>query len=88
MQLGSIPVYIYDQPHLPYSDIIDWNKICVLIHVSEIDEMNFILKSISEDKYKEMLDYINLVYNKFFTLEKTFEYIYNFLLKLNQTTES
>jgi hypothetical protein len=83
MQLGSIPVYIYDQPHLPYSDIIDWNKICVLIHASEIDKMDLILKSISDETYKEMLSYTNLIYNDFFTLDKVPEYIYNFLLKLN-----
>ena len=88
MQLGSIPVYIYDQPHLPYSDIIDWNKICVLIHATEIDKMDYILKSISDEKYKEMLSYTSLIYDNFFTLDNVLEYIYNFLLKLNQTTES
>jgi len=81
MQLGSVPVYVYDQPHLPYSDIIDWNKICVLIHATEIDKMDFILKSISDEKYKEMLNYASLMYDNFFTLEKTFEYIFNFLEK-------
>jgi hypothetical protein len=81
MQLGSVPVYIYDQPHLPYSEAIDWNKICVLIHISEIDRIDNILKSISDDKYKEMLNYINTIYNIFFTLDYMFEYIYNFLEK-------
>jgi hypothetical protein len=61
--------------------VIDWNKICVLVHVSEIDRLDEILKSISDEDYKEMLSAIEVIYSNFFNLESSFEYILQYLEK-------
>ena len=84
MQLGSVPVYIYDTPHLPFSDLIDWKKICVLIHTSQVDELDNILRSISDSDYNNMLSAINDTCIKYFNIEYTFEYMLKYLEESNK----
>jgi hypothetical protein len=70
MQLGSIPVYIYyNKPFTPFADKINWNDIAVLIDYKDIDNLDNILKSISEEKQEYMLSKIKEIYPKYFTLE-------------------
>ena len=70
MQLGAIPVYIYtNEPYIPFSNIINWYDICVLIESKEIKDLDLILKSISEEKQKEMNSNMIYAYNKMFTLD-------------------
>ena len=81
LQLGSIPVYIYyGKPHLPFENEIDWNKLCVLIDYSLIQNIDSILKQISLDQIKEMQNYAKFIYDKYFTLEKLGENIFKILL--------
>ena len=55
-QLGSVPVYVWDDIEwLPYKDKIDYKKICVSIHISEINNLESILKGITEKEYNEMI---------------------------------
>ncbi len=56
-KLKSVPVYVYDDLLLPYTDIIDWNKLAVLVHVSQIPNLYSILSSISDSQYDAMLKY-------------------------------
>jgi hypothetical protein len=57
-QLGSIPIYIWnDLEWLPFKNIIDYKKLCISIHISEINELETKLKSITEEEYKQMLEY-------------------------------
>lgn len=70
MQLGSVPVYIYFQrPFLPFIDDINWHDICVLVDFDDIEKLDDILKSISEEKYNFMLEKIKEIYPKYFTLQ-------------------
>ena len=70
MQLGSVPVYIYFQkPHLPFINDINWHDICVLVDFDDIESLDDILKSISDEKYNFMLKNIKEVYPKYFTLQ-------------------
>lgn len=39
MQLGAVPVYIYDDPWLPYADVLNWKEFCVLCHFSELSDL-------------------------------------------------
>jgi IS1 family transposase len=43
IQMGAIPVYIYDEPWLPYRDVLDWNSFSVLVHVDQVRELPEIL---------------------------------------------
>ena len=65
-QLGTIPIYIWnDYEWLPYTDIIDYNRLCVSIHVSQIDKLDNILKSITCSQYNEMFEYYEKIKHLF-----------------------
>ena len=56
--LGTIPIYIWnDIEWLPFKNIIDYEKLCISIHISQVTELEAKLLSITEEKYNEMLDY-------------------------------
>lgn len=62
MELGVIPVYIHDGDNaLPYREILDYDKFSVSIHIDEIEKLPDILKSISDEKYTEMIREMNRV---------------------------
>jgi hypothetical protein len=68
-QLGTIPVYIWNDINwLPFQNSIDYNKLCIVIHVSEISNLPSILSCISEDTYNNMFTYYNEI-KHLFTLE-------------------
>ena len=68
-QLGTIPVYIWnDEEWLPFKNVIQYEKLCVSIHVSQISNLQEILESIDENKYNEMFAYYETI-KHFFTLD-------------------
>jgi hypothetical protein len=74
-QLGTIPVYIWNDVNwLPFQDIIDYNRLCVNIHISKINELENILLSIDETKYNNMFGYYNEI-KYLFTVEGLTEQI-------------
>ena len=68
MQLGSIPVIIYDKEWFPFCGKIDWNEFSVLVHVSKLANIKDIIKSIPEEKIQQMIQVGKTVYNNYFTL--------------------
>jgi len=72
MQLGAVPVYISDDFCLPWNDEINWDDFCVLVNEQEIEDIEQILTSISDTKYNKMLNKIQEVYSKYFTLESLY----------------
>jgi hypothetical protein len=68
MQLGCIPVYIYDEPWLPYADELDWRQFAVLVPLAEAPRLHDILSSISADQIAAMQRRIGEVYDAYFTL--------------------
>lgn len=57
-KLGTIPVYIWNDINwLPFTNVIDYTKLCIVIHVSELNNLNDLLLSIDEEKYNNMLKY-------------------------------
>lgn len=75
LQLGSVPVYISDEHYLPWMDEIDWNSFCVPVNEDEIEDIDDILKSISDEKYNKMLESGQRIYQEYFTLESVFRNI-------------
>lgn len=75
MQLGSVPIFVYDVEWLPFSQYINWNDFCVLVHEKDIVDIKKILLSISSDKYEQMLKNGKHIYDKYFTLDSTCETI-------------
>jgi hypothetical protein len=71
MQLNSIPVYIYYKtPFLPFTDELNWEKLVILVEYNDISNIDQILKSISEEKYQDMIHYTKKIYPEYFKLEK------------------
>jgi len=57
-QLGTIPIYLWnDIEWLPFKNIIDYSKLCISLHISQINDLENILSSITEEKYNQMLNY-------------------------------
>ena len=68
-ELGTIPVYVWNDVNwLPFQNVIDYKKLCLVLNVNEINKLEQILKSIDENKYNEMLNYYQQI-KHFFSLE-------------------
>lgn len=71
---GSIPIYIWeDKCILPFKDIIDWNKIAIIIKPNELNILEEKLNNINIEEYQNEIKKVR----DFFTVEKTFNYIKN-----------
>ena len=51
LTMGVVPVYIYDDPWIPYRDEIDWSLFCVMCPEYEIDFLPYKLSHITEAWY-------------------------------------
>jgi hypothetical protein len=69
MQLGSIPVYIYDEDWRAFKDDINWDEFSISVHTSQISQIDNILSKISDDKIKQMSKKAIESYNNVFSLE-------------------
>lgn len=71
IQMGCIPVYIADKNEhfLPFSEIIDWQKLCIIVNKKDLKNLdNVLLSIVNERKHIEMI-----AYGKF-CLENYFNY--------------
>jgi hypothetical protein len=60
--LETIPIYIWNDINwLPFQNIIDYKKLCIVIQISEINNLENIIKSIDESQYNNMLNYYNKI---------------------------
>lgn len=69
LQRQSIPVYVYDIPLIPFNDIINFNDYGILIEENQIENIDSILTSISEEKIKMLVDNGKEVYKKYYDFE-------------------
>jgi hypothetical protein len=59
-QLGTIPIYVWNDINwLPFKDVIDYDKLCIHVHISEINNLEQKLLLIHEEQYNSMLNYYN-----------------------------
>lgn len=77
MQLGSIPVYIYDEDWRAFTDTINWNDFSVSIHTSDLNNIDNILSNISGDKIKQMQENVIKAYDNYFSLDSMSKQIIN-----------
>ena len=65
-QLGTIPIYIWNDVNWsPFQNVIDYKKLCISIHISEIDKLESMLLEINEEKYNSMWAYYETVKHLF-----------------------
>jgi hypothetical protein len=43
LQLGAVPVFIYDKPWFPFEDFLDWDKFSIRVHEKDIWRLSDIL---------------------------------------------
>jgi hypothetical protein len=68
LQMKLIPIYISDEFWLPYKDLINWNKIAVLVKEDGINEIPKIIYDLYKTgEYKNYLNYTSSIYNNYFT---------------------
>ena len=77
---GSIPIYIYDTPWLPYEDELNWDKYCIRVHENDIETIPNILASMSEADITEMQNNIADMTPKYCTMPQVCAYIVENLL--------
>ena len=65
-KLGTIPIYIWNDVNwLPFQNVINYKKLCIVIHLSEIDNLENMLLSINEESYCKMFHYYNEIKHLF-----------------------
>jgi hypothetical protein len=65
-QLGTIPIYVWnDIEWLPFKNEIDYSKVCISIHISQINNLEKKLASITEAEYNNMFNYYNEIKHLF-----------------------
>lgn len=78
LQLGSVPVFIYDKPWFPYEDYIDWDLFSIRVHESNIDKIPDILVEKAPFAAK-MIDRGREAYARFFSLDVLYDQIIRIL---------
>jgi hypothetical protein len=65
-QLGTIPIYLWnDIEWLPFKNVIDYSRLCISLHISQINSLEQTLESITEDDYNKMFEYYNEIKHLF-----------------------
>jgi len=72
-QLGTVPIYVWNDINwLPFQDIIEYSRLCIVIHVSDLHLLENMLLNVTENIYEDMWKYY---------------YTINHLFELNGMTE-
>jgi hypothetical protein len=83
LQVGSIPVYIYDEEFIPFRDEFEFNKIGIPIHENELYKLDNILKSKTENEINSFLKNGKDIYKNYFHYNGTKNSILEVLNKKN-----
>lgn len=84
LQLGSIPVIVYDKEWFPFSDIINWDEFTIRVHIDKIKNINEIISNIDPDQQLIMIEKGAKIYKNYFTLDKTARQILRVLQNVKQ----
>ncbi len=77
---NSIPIYIWDDKKiLPFSDEINWEEFCIIIHINDINKLPEILKNVDINKMQSKLFEIK----NLFTIKNIGNYIIKKIKSLN-----
>jgi len=69
MNMGSIPIYIYDELFLPYLDELNWEDFSILCHVDDIKDLPDIINNHTEDEIRKKQEIIKNIYDEYFSME-------------------
>lgn len=83
LQNESIPVYIYDNPLVPFNTEFDFNEIGIQIHINEISKLDEILSSKTQEDIQRYVERGRDIYQKYFDYDGCFNSIIEVLQKNN-----
>ena len=72
MQLESIPIYVYDDPWLPWKNDVDWDRLILKVPVENIPNIEYYIDNIDK---KSFLSYKNEIYDDFFSFGGVYQNI-------------
>lgn len=75
LNLGAVPVYVYDDPWVPFADKFPFEEYGVLIHESKIGEIDKILKDISTEKIETLRKNGKYAYENFYSYQGCYDQI-------------
>jgi len=79
LQHGSIPIYVYNNPWIPFTDKFDFDNIGIAVHEFEIPDLAEIVESKTETDIQRYLVNGEKIYDKYFTYEGCAKEIINML---------
>lgn len=85
LQNDSIPVYIYDDPIIPFYDKFDFNDIGMLVHESEIKDLDKKMRCVTKKQIEDYLANGKLIFKKYFSYNGCYNEIINHLRMLYPT---
>ncbi|ULY68551.1 putative exostosin-like protein [Chlorella virus XW01] len=78
-KLNTIPIYLWNDINwLPFQEIIDYNKLCIVLHINDIDKLENILININEEQYNNMFNYYQNI-KHLYDLDGMFKFIINLI---------
>lgn len=83
IQLGSIPVIIYDEDWFPFSDELNWSDFSVRIKVDNLDKIDEILSSYDFTEIKQLQENLYKIWTDNFTMSSVCKKILSFVNKKN-----
>jgi hypothetical protein len=83
LQNESIPVYIYDNPLVPFNTEFNFDEIGVQIHVNDISKLDEILSSKTPEDINRYVERGREIYKKYFDYDGCFNSIIEILQKNN-----
>ncbi|HZZ73503.1 MAG TPA: exostosin family protein [Pirellulales bacterium] len=86
LQLGCIPVYIYDEPWLPYTDVLDWSEFAVLVPLAEASGLHEILSAHTAADIRRKQEAIRDLYPQYFTFPAMARQLLRYLSAPSLTT--
>lgn len=82
IQMQCIPIYLSDEFWLPFTDKIDWNKVCLLVSEDEIESIPQKVDSLLESgEYKNMIEYGKEIYNQYLSWDGCLNTIVSYIKK-------
>ena len=75
MEIGAVPIYIYDEPFLPYQNSVDWDKLAIMIHESEIGSLSSIVGRKSREEIIQYRKEYERLRDSHFTRNAVCDYI-------------
>jgi hypothetical protein len=75
MEIGAVPIYIYDEPFLPYQNSVDWDKLAIMIHESEIGSLSSIVERKSREEIIQYRKEYERLRDSHFTRNAVCDYI-------------